>query len=153
MDLEGMDVYYPWNPYFLHFGHCSKIFSWDCLHVRFMTTLELSPQCIHSRMEWRSWESMMPSPSSSLYSALATGVTVRTHTHISKSMWACVGTSGFMQVVMNLGGFLKGYLLNRLPATLTELDSIATFKSKLETFMYARAFDLSDRGVNEGYRL
>ena len=35
-------------------------------------------------------------------------------------------------------------LLNRLPASLKELDSIALFKSKLKTFMFAGAFDLSD---------
>ena len=42
-------------------------------------------------------------------------------------------------------------LLNRLLASLKELDSIATFKSKLKTFV--RAFDLSDQSVNECYRL
>ena len=33
-----------------------------------------------------------------------------------------------------------------------ESDSIATFKSKLKTFMFVRAFDLSDQRVNEGYK-
>ena len=40
-----------------------------------------------------------------------------------------------------------------LPASLKESDSIATFKSKLKTFMVARAFVLSDLSVNDGYRL
>ena len=44
-------------------------------------------------------------------------------------------------------------LLNRLPASLKELDSIATFQCKLKTLMFARAFDLSDRSVSGGYRL
>ena len=44
-------------------------------------------------------------------------------------------------------------LLNNLTASLKESDSVATFKSKLKTFMFAGAFDLSDRNVNEGYRL
>ena len=42
-------------------------------------------------------------------------------------------------------------LLNRLPTSLKESDSIATFKSKFKTFMFARAFDLNDRSVNESY--
>ena len=42
------------------------------------------------------------------------------------------------------------HLLKRFSASLTELDSIATFKSKLKTFMFARVLDLS---VNDGYRL
>ena len=49
--------------------------------------------------------------------------------------------------------YIAPCLLNRLPASLKELDYIATFKSKLKTLMFARAFDLSDRSVNEGYRL
>ena len=40
-----------------------------------------------------------------------------------------------------------------LPASSKESDSVATFRSKLKTFMFARAFDLTDRSVNEGYRL
>ena len=44
-------------------------------------------------------------------------------------------------------------LLNRLPSSLKELDSIAAFKSELKTFMFARVFDLSDRSTNESYRL
>ena len=43
-------------------------------------------------------------------------------------------------------------LLNRLPALLKKSDSIATFKSKLETFMFVRAFDSSNQSVNEGHR-
>ena len=48
--------------------------------------------------------------------------------------------------------YIASHLLNRLPALLKELDSIAAFKSKLmKTFMFARAFDLKqDRSVNEG---
>ena len=49
--------------------------------------------------------------------------------------------------------YIAPYLLNRLPVSLKESDSIATFKSKLKTFMFARAFDLSNRSVNKGYRL
>ena len=41
--------------------------------------------------------------------------------------------------------------LIRLPASLKELDSIGTFKSKLKTFPFARAFDIGDQSVNEGY--
>ena len=40
-----------------------------------------------------------------------------------------------------------------LPASSKESDSVATFRSKLKTFMFARAFDLTDQSVNEGYRL
>ena len=40
-----------------------------------------------------------------------------------------------------------------LPASLKELDSIATFKSKLQTFMFARTFDLRDQSMNESYGL
>ena len=39
------------------------------------------------------------------------------------------------------------HLLNWLLISLSELDSIETFTSKLRTF------DLSDQNVNEGYRL
>ena len=44
-------------------------------------------------------------------------------------------------------------LLNGLPASVKEWDSTATFKSKLQTFMFERAFDLSDQNMNEIYRL
>ena len=44
-------------------------------------------------------------------------------------------------------------LLKRLFASLKELGSIATLKFKLKAFKFARAFDLSDGNVNEGYRL
>lgn len=33
------------------------------------------------------------------------------------------------------------------------MDSIATFEFKLKAFLFARAFDVSDQNVNEGYRL
>ena len=49
--------------------------------------------------------------------------------------------------------YIAPRLLNRIPASLKKLDYIATFKSELKTFMFARAFDFSDRSVNEGYRL
>ena len=52
------------------------------------------------------------------------------------------------------GGSLLGRIQgDREPVSLKESDSIATFKSKLKTFMFIRAFDLSDRSGNEGYRL
>ena len=44
-------------------------------------------------------------------------------------------------------------LFNRLPVSLKESDSIDLFKSKLKTFMFTKAFDLSDRSLNEGYRV
>ena len=44
-------------------------------------------------------------------------------------------------------------LLNRLPVSLKELNSIATFKSTLTIFLLAGACDLSDRRMNEGYKL
>ena len=47
--------------------------------------------------------------------------------------------------------YIAPHLLNRLPASLKELDSIATIKSKLKTFLFVRAFDLSDQSVNESY--
>ena len=40
--------------------------------------------------------------------------------------------------------YISPFLLNRLPASLKELDSIAVIKSKLKTFMFPRGFDLSD---------
>ena len=49
--------------------------------------------------------------------------------------------------------YIAPRLLNRFTTSLKELDSIAAFKSKLKTFTFVRAFDLSDRNVNEGYRL
>ena len=44
--------------------------------------------------------------------------------------------------------YIAPCLLNRLPASLKELDSIATFKSKLKTFIFERAFDLSYQSMN-----
>ena len=49
--------------------------------------------------------------------------------------------------------YIAPHFLNRLPASLKELDSIATFKFKLKTFMFERAFDLSDQSMNENYGL
>ena len=49
--------------------------------------------------------------------------------------------------------YIAPRLLNMLPASLKELDSIAKFKSRLKTFVFVRAFDLSDQIVNESYRL
>ena len=49
--------------------------------------------------------------------------------------------------------YIASCLLNRLPASLKELDSIATFTSKLKTFMFERAFDLSNQSMNGSYRL
>ena len=70
--------------------------------------------------------------------------------------------------------YIAPRLLNRLPASLKEMGSITTFKSKLKTFMFARTFgmewniefrpkvkhwdrartfDLSYQSVNEGLRL
>ena len=43
--------------------------------------------------------------------------------------------------------------LNRLPTSLKELDSISTFKFEMKTFLFVRAFDLSDQSVNESYGL
>ena len=48
--------------------------------------------------------------------------------------------------------YIAPSLLNTLLASLKEVGSIATFKSKLKTFIFVTAFDLSDRSVNEGYR-
>ena len=39
--------------------------------------------------------------------------------------------------------FITPHLLNKLPASLKYLDFIVTFKSKLKTFTFARAFDLT----------
>ena len=52
-----------------------------------------------------------------------------------------------------LFSYIAPHFLNRLPPSLKELNSIATFKSELKTFMFARAFDLGDRSANEDYRL
>ena len=49
--------------------------------------------------------------------------------------------------------YIAPRLFNRLPASLKESDSVDLFKSKLKTFMFMRAFDLSDCSVNEGYRV
>ena len=49
--------------------------------------------------------------------------------------------------------YITPRLLNMLPASSKELDSIETFKSRLKTFMFTRAFDISDWSVNEGYGL
>ena len=49
--------------------------------------------------------------------------------------------------------YIAPCLLNRLPGSLKESDCIATFKSKLKTCMFVRAFDLSDRSVSEGYKV
>ena len=49
--------------------------------------------------------------------------------------------------------YIAPRLLTRLPASLKKLDSITTFKSKLKTLMFVRAYDSSDRSVDEGYRL
>ena len=49
--------------------------------------------------------------------------------------------------------YIAPHLLNRLLGSLKELDSSPTFRFKLNTVMFARVFDLSDRSVNEGYRL
>ena len=49
--------------------------------------------------------------------------------------------------------YIAPCLLNRLPTSLKELDSIATNKSKLKIFMFERAFNLSDQSMNESYRL
>ena len=46
--------------------------------------------------------------------------------------------------------YIAPHLLNRLSASLKELDSVATFKSKLRTFMFIRASELSDQSLNEG---
>ena len=48
--------------------------------------------------------------------------------------------------------YIAPHFLIRLADSLKESDSIATFKSKLET-LFVQAFDLSNRSVNEGYRL
>ena len=44
-------------------------------------------------------------------------------------------------------------LLNRLPVSLKEADSVELFKPKLKTFMFARAIDSNDRSFNEGCRV
>ena len=49
--------------------------------------------------------------------------------------------------------YIAPRLLNRLPVSLKELDSVETFKSKLKSFLFVRAFDISDRSVNVDYRV
>ena len=38
-------------------------------------------------------------------------------------------------------------LLDRLPSSLKELDFVATFKSKLKTFLLLRSFDLNNQNM------
>ena len=49
--------------------------------------------------------------------------------------------------------YIAPRLLNRLPASMKEIDSLDLFKSKLKSFLFARAYDLNDRSVNSEYRL
>ena len=44
-------------------------------------------------------------------------------------------------------------LLNRLPVSLKEVDSLQAFKSRLKTFLFARAYDVQDHSLNEEYRI
>ena len=44
-------------------------------------------------------------------------------------------------------------LLNRLPVSLKELDSLQAFKSRLKSFLFAKAFDIQDQSLNEEYRV
>ena len=76
-----------------------------------------------------------------------------------KGYLLCLNFSSNSLLTSLLPSFLRAFsytaprLPNRLPALLKELDSIATNKTKLKTFMFEKTFDLSDQSMNKRYGL